>query len=99
MFTHLSLHLRHSAIPASTNLDLFGGEVFGAPEHIALGNPLTTELMNLNHAPKCNEAHQGIGRQQAERHLQGLFEGLEVLFFQTSVHHIQEDQRGWGSTL
>lgn len=84
---------------APTHLDLFGGEVLGAPEHVALGDPLTAELMDLNHASECDEAHQGIGWQQAEGHLQGLFEGLEVLFFQTRVHHIQEDQRGCGSSL
>lgn len=92
-----------SAVPtcadASTYLDLFGGEVLGAPEHVALGDALAAELVNLDHASKCDEAHQGVGRQQAEGHLQGLFEGLEVLFFQTRVHHIQEDQRCRWSTL
>lgn len=92
-----------SAVPpcadASTYLDLFGGEVLGAPEHVALGDALAAELVNLNHASKCDEANQGVGRQQAKGHLQGLFEGLEVLFFQACVHHIQEDQRSRWSTL
>lgn len=70
MFTH-----------ASTHLDLFGGEVLGAPEHIALGDPLAAELVHLNHTSERDEAHEGVGRQQAEGHLQRLFEGLEVLFF------------------
>lgn len=70
MFTH-----------AFTHLDLFGGEVLGAPEHIALGDPLAAELVHLNHASERDEAHEGVGRQQAEGHLQRLLEGLEVLFF------------------
>lgn len=45
-----------------TDLDLFGGEVLGAPEDVALGDPLTAELMNLNHASECDEAHQRVGR-------------------------------------
>lgn len=89
----------HPHACASTHLYLFGGEVFGAPEHVALGDALAAELMNLNHASECDEAHQGVGWQQAKGHLQGLLEGLEVLFFQTCVHHIQEDQRGRWSTL
>lgn len=81
------------------HLDLFGGQVLGASEHITLGNAFTAELVNLDHASKCDQAHQGVGRQEAEGHLEGLFQGLKVLLFQTGVHHIEEDQRGWRSTL
>ncbi|TNN63983.1 hypothetical protein EYF80_025825 [Liparis tanakae] len=70
-----------------TDLDLFGGEVLGAPEHVALGDPLTAELVDLHHASESDEADQGVGRQQAEGHLEGLLQGLEVLFLQTCVHH------------
>lgn len=84
---------------APTDLDLLGGEVLGAPEHVALGDPLTAELMDLNHASESDEADQGVGRQQAERHLKGLLQGLQVLFFQTRVHNVKEDQRGGGSAL
>lgn len=55
--------------------------------------------MNLNHASERDEAHQRVGGQQAEGHLQGLPEGLQVLFFQAGVHHIQKDERGGGAAL
>lgn len=84
---------------ASAHLDLLGVQVFGSPEHEALGHPFAAELVDLNHASERDEAHQRVGREQAEGHLQGLPEGLEVLFFQARVHHIQEDERGGGAAL
>lgn len=100
---HLIFSFASSTIPEQhpslAHLDLFGVQVFGAPEHEALGNPFTAELMNLNHASKRDEAHQCVGREQAEGHLQGLPEGLEVLSFQTRVHHIQKDERGGRAAL
>lgn len=84
---------------ASPHLDLFGAQVLGAPEHEALGDPFAAELVNLNHASECDEPHQSVGWEQAEGHLQGLPEGLEVLFFQACVHHVQKDERGGRTTL
>lgn len=40
-----------------TYLYLFGGEVLGASEYVALGDTLTAELVNLDHTSKCDEAH------------------------------------------
>lgn len=82
-----------------TYLDLFGGEVLGAPKDIALGNPLACQLMDLDHAAESDEAHQGIWWQQTQGHLEGLLQGLEVLFFQACVHDIQKDEWGRGSAL
>lgn len=98
-YTSLYLNLDPPVARSSTYLDLFGGEILGAPEYIALGDALTAELMYLNHPSKRYEAHQCIRRQEAEGHLQGLLQCLKVLFFQTCVHHIKKDQRRRGSTL
>lgn len=82
-----------------TYLDLFGREVLGASEHVALGDALAAQLVHLDHAAERDEAHQGVGRQQAEGHLQRLLQGLQVLLFQTGVHHIEEDQWSRRSAL
>ncbi len=55
-------------------LDLFGGKVFGSPEHITLGKALTPQLMDLDHLPVGDETNESIGRQQTEGHLQGFLE-------------------------
>jgi len=55
----------------STDLDLFGREVLGSTEHIALGAALTAQLMHLHHLAKCNETNESVRRQQTERHLEG----------------------------
>lgn len=81
------------------DLDLFGGEVLGPSEDIALGDPLTRQLVDLNHASKGDEPHQGVWWQQTQGHLEGLLQGLEVLFFQARVHDVQKDERGRGSAL
>lgn len=52
------------------HLDLFGGELLGPTEDVALGDALAAELVHLDHAAESDEAHQGVGRQQAERHLE-----------------------------
>lgn len=80
-------------------LYLFGREVLGAPEHVALSDALAAQLVDLDHAAKCDEAHQGVGWQQAEGHLQRLLQGLQVLLFQTGVHHIEEYQRSRRAAL
>lgn len=82
-----------------TNLDLFRGEIFGAPEDVALSNPLTAKLVNLDHTSKCYKTHKSVGWQQAQGHLKRFLEGLEIFFFQTCVHNIQKDQRGCSPTL
>lgn len=81
------------------HLYLLGCQVLGAPEHVALGNPFTAQLMNLDHPAKSDEPHQGIRRQQAQGHLQGLLQGLQILLFQARVHNIQEDQRRLWTSL
>lgn len=58
------------------HLKLFSAEIFGASEDVALGDAFTAQLVNLDHPSKCNEAYQGGGRQQAERHLKRLFQRL-----------------------
>lgn len=84
---------------AITDLYLFGRELFCAAEDVALGDTFAAQLMDLNHAAEGDETHQGVGRQETQRHLKGFFQGLEVFLLQTCVHHIQEDERGWRSTL
>lgn len=101
-FFPLNKCVTHTRLPKAfgwTYLYLFGGKVLGASEHIALSNPLAAQLMNLNHAAKCDEAHKSVGGQQTEGHLERLLESLEIFFFQTCVHHIQEDERSCRTTL
>lgn len=74
-------------------LQLLGVEVLGPPEDVALGDPLTAELMYLNHPAEGDESNQSSGRQQRQGHLQRLFQSLQVLVLHAGVHHIQKDQR------
>jgi hypothetical protein len=55
--------------------------------------------MNLHHPPKSDETNQGIWRKETQRHLQGLFECLKVIFLQTRVNHIEKDQRRPSTSL
>lgn len=55
--------------------------------------------MNLHHPPKRDQTHQSIWGKETQGHLQGLLEGLQVIFFEARVHHIEEDQRGLGTSL
>lgn len=80
-------------------LQLLGIQVLSPPEDIALGDPLTAQLVNLNHPAEGDESDQSGGRQQGKGHLQRLLEGLEVLILHTGVHHIQEDQWHLGTPL
>lgn len=80
--------LRHGR----TYLYLLSCQVLCAPKHVALGNPFTAQLMNLDHSAKSDKPHQSIRRQQAQGHLEGLLQCLQVLLFQTRVDNIQEDQ-------
>ena len=85
--------------PRPPHLDLLGGELLGAAEHVALGDALAAELVDLHHAAEGDEAHQGVGGQQGQGHLEGLAQRLQVLLLQARVHHVQEDERGGGAAL
>lgn len=73
-------------------LQLLSVQVLCAPEDVTLGDPLTAQLVDLNHASKGDESHQSGGGQQRQGHLQGLFQSLQVLVLHAGVHHVQKDE-------
>ena len=80
-------------------LQLLGVQVLGPSEHVALGDPLTAELVDLDHASEGDESDQRGGGQQRQGHLQRLLQSLQVLVLHAGVHHVQEDQRHLGTAL
>ena len=68
----------HGPASAETEhlLDLLSCIVLGTAEHVGAGDALTAELMDLYHFAVSDQADQSIGREQRERHLQTLLEGL-----------------------
>jgi len=48
------------------NLNLFGIQVLGATENVALRESFTAELMDLNHLAERYEADQSVWWQQAQ---------------------------------
>ena len=89
---------RHGPAPPEPQhlLDLLGSVVLGAAEYVGPGDALAAKLVNLNHLAVGDEADQGIGREQGERHLETLLEGLELILIHASVHNEKED---WGNIL
>ena len=55
-------------------LYLLGVEVLGPAEHVALGEALTAELVDLHHLAEGDQSDERVGRQQAQRHLQRLLQ-------------------------
>lgn len=47
-----------------TYLYLLSCQVLCAPKDVALGNPFTAQLVNLDHSAKSDKPHQSVGRQQ-----------------------------------
>ena len=67
----------------SSYLDLFGCQVFGSPEYVALGAAFTSQLMDLNHFTVSYQPNKCVWWQQAQGHLQRFLQHkhkLQVLF-------------------
>lgn len=47
----------------------------------------------MNHTTERNEANNSVGREQTQRHLQRLFDGLQVILLHTSVQNEKEHRR------
>ena len=79
-----------AAAEAEHLLDLLGGVVLGAAEHVGAGDALAAQLVHLHHLAVGDQPDEGVGRQQGQRHLQTLLQRLQLLVIHAGVHHQQE---------
>lgn len=54
---------------------------------------ITKSHVHTHHGTKCDEADEGIGRDQTQTDDQGVTECFQVLFIQASVDDEKEDRR------